>query len=83
MTYRVIVEHRDGRVETLGQFETRKTAQVRINQYRIDDEGHDEYWRLWVEDEDRVIYEHQSTHYIVDRLTEREKRAGRLLVAES
>jgi hypothetical protein len=79
MTYRVIVETRDGRVEPLGQFETRKAAVVRINQYRIDDEGHDEYWRLWIEDEDRVIYQHQSTNYIIDRLSASEKRAGRLL----
>lgn len=82
MTYRVIVEHRDGRVETLGQYETRRAAVVRINQYRIDDEGHDEYWRLWIEDEDRVIYQHHSTNYLIDRLSESEKRSGRLLTSE-
>jgi hypothetical protein len=79
MTYRVTLEHRGGRVETLGQFETRKAALTRINQYRLDDEGHDEYWRLWIEDDGRVIYEHQSTNYLVDRLTEAEKKSGRLL----
>jgi hypothetical protein len=79
MTYRVILEQRDGHVEMLGQFETRKAAALRINQYRLDDEGHDEYWRLWIEDEERVIYEHRSTNYLVDRLTVSEKRSGRLL----
>lgn len=83
MTYRVVLEHRDGRVETLGQFETRKAALVCINQYRLDDEGHDEYWRLWIEDEDRLIYLHHSTYYIVDRLSEAEKRSGRILTPES
>jgi hypothetical protein len=82
MTYRVVLEHRDGRVETLGHFESRRAALVRINQYRLDDEGHDEYWRLWIEDEDRLIYQHQSTNYIVDRLTTAEKRSGRLLTPE-
>jgi hypothetical protein len=82
MTYRVVLEHRDGRVETLGQFETRKAALVCINQYRLDDEGHDEYWRLWIEDEDRLIYQHHSTSYLVDRLSEAEKRSGRLLTQD-
>jgi hypothetical protein len=82
MTYRVVLERRDGRVETLGNFETRKAAHVRIDQYRLDDEGHDEYWRLWIEDEDRVIYEHRSTNYIVDNLTDEERKSGRLLTSE-
>ncbi len=79
MTYRVILENRDGRVETLGQFDARKDALICVNQYRIDDEGHDEYWRLWIEDEDRVIYEHQSTNYLIDRLSARERESGRIL----
>ncbi len=82
MTYRVVLERRDGRVETLGNFETRKAARIRIDQYRLDDEGHDEYWRLWIEDEDRVIYEHRSTNYIVDNLTDEERKSGRLLTSE-
>jgi hypothetical protein len=81
MTYRVVLEHRGGRAEMLGEFETRKAAMVRINQHRIDDEGHDEYWRLWIEDDGRVIYEHSSTHYLIDRLSERERRAGRVLTS--
>ncbi len=83
MTYRVILENRGGGVEKLGAYETRKQAMLRINQYRLDDEGHDEYWRLWIEDESRVIYEHRSTTYIVDRLTEAERRSGRLLSSKS
>jgi hypothetical protein len=80
MTYRVTLEHRSGRVEMLGQYETRKGALTRINQYRIDDEGHDEYWRLWVEDDGRVIYEHRSTNYLIDKLSDAERKSGRLLV---
>lgn len=83
MTYRVILEHRGGRVEKLGMFETRKEAMVRIDQYRLDDEGHDEYWRLWIEDDGRMIYAHHSTNYIVDRLTEAERRSGRILVSDA
>jgi hypothetical protein len=83
MSYRVVLEHRGGRVEMLGQFDTRKAALLRINQYRIDDEGHDEYWRLWIEDDGRLIYEHQSTNYLIDRLSERERRSGRVLMPES
>ncbi len=79
MTYRVILEHRGGRKQTLGEFETRKAALIRIDQYRLDDEGHDEYWRLIVRDGDRVIYEHRSTHHIVDMLSEDERRSGRIL----
>jgi hypothetical protein len=79
MTYRVILERRDGGVEPLGQFETRKDAMLCINQYRLDDDGHDEYWRLWIEDEDRVIYEHRSTSYLVDKLTDGERQSGRVL----
>lgn len=79
MTYRVVLEHRGGRAETLGQFETRKAAIIRIDQYRLDDEGHDEYWRLWIEDDGRVIYQHHSTNYIVDRLTKTERISGRIL----
>jgi hypothetical protein len=82
MTYRVILEHRDGHAELLGQFETRKAARIQIDQFRLDDEGHDEYWRLWIEDEDRIIYEHQSTKYIVDRLSDEERRSGRILTSE-
>lgn len=83
MTYRVILEHRNGRVEPLGNFETRRGAMVCIKQYRLDDEGHDEYWRLWIEDEDRIIYEHQSTNYIVDNLTDAERESGRILNPEA
>jgi hypothetical protein len=82
MTYRVVLEHRGGRAETLGQFETRKAAMTRIDQYRLDDEGHDEYWRLWIEDDGRVIYMHRSTNDIVDKLSDTERRAGRILPAE-
>jgi hypothetical protein len=82
MTYRVILENRDGRVETLGQFETRKAALIRINQYRLDDEGHDEYGRLWIEDEDRILYEHRSTNHIIDKLTEVERKSGRILTPD-
>ncbi|MGB0083929.1 MAG: hypothetical protein WBP94_00950 [Rhodomicrobiaceae bacterium] len=82
MTYRVVLEHRSGRVEMLGQFETRKAAMLRINQHRIDDEGHDEYWRLWIEDDGRLIYEHRSTHYLIDRLSESERRSGRVLMPD-
>lgn len=81
MTYRVILEHRGGRVEKLGNFETRKEARVRIDQFRLDDEGHDEYWRLWIEDEGRTIFEHRSTNYLVDRLTESERVLGRILAS--
>ncbi len=80
MTYRVVLEHRSGTVEPLGQFETRKAALIRINQYRLDDEGHDEYWRLWIEDDGRVIYEHVSTNYLIDTLSERERKDGRVLM---
>lgn len=79
MTYRVVVEHRGGGVEALGQFETRKSAMICIHQYRLDDEGHDDYWRLWVEDDGRKIYVHVSTNYIVDKLSAAEKRSGRIL----
>jgi len=82
MTYRVVVENRSGTVETLGEFETRKTARIRVDQYRLDDEGHDEYWRVWIEDEDRIIYEHRSTNYIVDKLTDGERRSGRILAPD-
>jgi len=82
MTYRVIVEHRDGHAEMLGQFETRKAALIRIDQFRFDDEGHDEYWRLWIEDEDRIIYEHRSTKYIIDRLSDAERKSGRIRAPE-
>jgi hypothetical protein len=78
MTYRVTVEHRGGGAEILGEFETRKSALIRVNQYRLDDEGHDDYWRLWIEDDGRVIYTHVSTHYIVDKLSPAEKRSGRI-----
>ena len=81
MTYRVVLEHRGGRAQQLGAFETRKAAMTRINQFRIDDEGHDEYWRLWIEDDGRVIYEHRSTNHILDRLSEAERRSGRVLVS--
>lgn len=83
MTYRVILERRDGRVEPLGEFETRKAAMTRIDQYRLDDEGHDEYWRLWIEDEDRIVYKHHSTNYLVDNLSDAERRSGRLLRPEN
>jgi hypothetical protein len=79
MTYRVTVEHRGGGVEALGEFETRKSALICINQYRLDDEGHDDYWRLWIEDGGRVLYTHASTNYIVDKLSPAEKRSGRIL----
>lgn len=82
MTYRVILERRGGGVEVLGQFETRKAALVRINQYRLDDEGHDEYWQLWIEDDGRVIYRHASTTHIVDKLSPVERRQGRLLMPD-
>lgn len=81
MTYRVILEHRGGRAEKLGTFETRKEAMIRIDQFRLDDEGHDEYWRLWIEDDGRMIYVHHSTNYIVDRLTEAERKSGRILLS--
>ena len=73
-----MVEHRGGGGEALGQFETRKAAMIRIDQYRLDDEGHDDYWRLWIEDDGRMIYKHVSTHYIVDKLSGAEKRSGRI-----
>jgi hypothetical protein len=78
MTYSVMVEHRGGGSEALGQFETRKAARICIDQYRLDDEGHDDYWRLWIEDDGRVIYDHVSTNYIVDKLSPAEKRSGRI-----
>lgn len=71
MTYRVILENRGGGVESLGQFESRKAAMVCINQFRLDDEGHDEYWRVWMEDDGRIIYIHESTNYLVDRFPAR------------
>ena len=72
MTYRVILEDRDGGLEVLGDFETRRDAMVCINQYRLDDEGHDHYRRLWIEDSGRVIYRHASTNYLVDRYPTRQ-----------
>ena len=79
MTYRVMMESRGGgTTEALGEFETRKAALICINQYRLDDEGHDDYWRLWIEDDGRMIYNHVSTHHIVDKLTSAEKRSGRI-----
>jgi|EndMetStandDraft_8_1072994.scaffolds.fasta_scaffold314366_2 hypothetical protein len=72
MTYRVIVENRDGILEALGDFETRKDAMICINQYRLDDEGHDHYRRLWIEDTGRVIYSHISTNGLVDRYPTRQ-----------
>jgi hypothetical protein len=79
MTYSVIVEHRGGGIKALGEFETRKAAMICINQYRLDDEGHDDYWRLWIEDDGLMIYNHLSTNYLVDKLSDAEKRSGRLL----
>ena len=72
MTYRVILENRDGELEALGDFETRRDALLCINQYRLDDEGHDEYRRLWIEDSGRVIYRHLSTNYLVTRYPTRQ-----------
>jgi hypothetical protein len=43
-----------------------------INQYRLDDEGHDHYNRLWIEDSGRVIYKHASTNYLVERYPTRQ-----------
>ena len=43
-----------------------------INQYRLDDEGHDHYRRLWIEDTGRVIYSHISTNGLVDRYPTRQ-----------
>lgn len=82
MTYRVVLEQRNGKKQTLGEFETRKAALISIDQYRLDDEGHDEYGRLWVEDGERVIYEHKSTNYIVDKLTKDERLSGRILTPD-
>lgn len=82
MTYRVILEQRGGKQQTLGEFATRKAAMVRVDQYRLDDEGHDEYWRLIIRDGDRVIYSHRSTNHIVDHLSEAERRSGRILTSE-
>jgi hypothetical protein len=79
MTYLVMVEHRGGGSEVLDEFETRRAAMICINQYRLDDEGHDDYWRLWIEDDGRMIYKHVSTNYIVDKLSAAEKRSGRIL----
>jgi hypothetical protein len=45
---------------------------VCINQYRLDDEGHDHYRRLWIEDSGRVIYRHASTNYLIDRYPTRQ-----------
>lgn len=72
MTYRVILENWEGKLEALGDFETRRDAMVCINQYRLDDEGHDHYRRLWIEDSGRVIYRHASTHYLLDRYPSRQ-----------
>lgn len=74
MTYRVILENRDGGVEALGDFETRREAMVCINQYRLDDEGHDHYRRLWIEDGRRIIYSHESTNYLLDKYPSRQAR---------
>jgi hypothetical protein len=72
MTYRVILENHDGGLEALGDFETRRDAMVCINQFRLDDEGHDHYRRLWIEDRGRIIYSHASTNYLVDRYPTRQ-----------
>jgi hypothetical protein len=72
MTYRVIVENRDGGLEALGDYETRREAMACINQYRLDDEGHDHYRRLWIEDTGRIIYSHISTNGLVDRYPTRQ-----------
>jgi demethoxyubiquinone hydroxylase (CLK1/Coq7/Cat5 family) len=72
MTYRVILEHLDGGLDALGDFETRREALTCINQYRLDDEGHDHYNRLWIEDSGRVIYKHASTNYLVERYPTRQ-----------
>jgi hypothetical protein len=72
MTYRVIVENRDGRLEALGDYETRREAMACINQYRLDDEGHDHYRRLWIEDTGRIIYSHISTNGLLDRYPTRQ-----------
>ena len=82
MTYRVILEQRGGKQQILGEFATRKAAMVRVEQYRLDDEGHDEYWRLMIRDGDRVIYTHRSTNHIVDHLSEAERNSGRILASE-
>lgn len=79
MTYLVILEHRGGGVEALGEFDTRKAARICINQFRIDDEGHDDYWRLWIEDDGRVIYSHSSTNHLIDKLSAAERQSGRVL----
>jgi hypothetical protein len=72
MTYRVILENRDGKLEALGDYETRREAMTCITQFRLDDEGHDEYRRLWIEDSGRVIYRHASTNYLVSRYPTRQ-----------
>lgn len=72
MTYRVTLENRDGGLEVLGNFETRKAALICINQYRLDDEGHDHYRRLRIEDNGRVIYNHDSTNCLLDRYPSRQ-----------
>lgn len=82
MSYRVILEKRGGQQQILGEFPTRKAAMTSIDQYRLDDEGHDEYWRLMIRDGDRVIYIHRSTNHIVDNLNEAQRKAGRILVSE-
>ncbi len=82
MTYRVILENRGGSTQILGEFATRKAAMVCIDQYRLDDEGHDEYWRLFIRDGDRKIYTHRSTNHIVDTMSAAERRSGRILVSD-
>jgi hypothetical protein len=72
MTYRVIIENRKGLLEALGDFETRREAMACIRQYRLDDEGHDEYRRLWIEDTGRVIYRHESTNFLVEKFPSRQ-----------
>jgi hypothetical protein len=82
MSYRVILEKRGGRQEILGEFATRKAAMTCIDQFRLDDEGHDEYWRLIIRDGDRKLYTHRSTNHIVDTLSESERKSGRILTAD-
>jgi hypothetical protein len=82
MSYRVILEKRGGQQNILGEFATRKAALTCIDQYRLDDEGHDEYWRLMIRDGDRVIYGHRSTNHIVDTLSESERKSGRILTTD-
>jgi hypothetical protein len=82
MSYRVILEKRGGQQNILGEFATRKAALTCIDQYRLDDEGHDEYWRLMIRDGDRVIFNHRSTNHIVDTLSESERKSGRILTTD-